>query len=350
VKILVITNMYPTARHPASGTFVEQQVKSLREIGLKVEVLFVDRLERGMVAYLGLGKKVREKLASFDADLVHCMYGGVMALQVGGAVTDRPTVVTFHGSDLLGEPLSGSSRRIVAGLGVRASLRAARQAGGVIVVSHALKQFLLGRVRARRVGVIPCGVDLQVFKPLDRDLCRNRLGWDKTAFHILFPANQGNPIKRPNLARAAMAMLHQRGLRAMLHPLQNVPHEEVPVWLNASDVLLMTSLHEGSPTVVKEAVACQIPVVSVDVGDVRERIEKIQGCHLAEATPCDLAVKLMRVLQGPRRLADRTSVQELALERIAVRIAAFYREVSQSRPAGLLKVERRLAILRAVPE
>jgi glycosyltransferase involved in cell wall biosynthesis len=327
VKVLIVTNIYPTARNPVSGPFVEQQIRSLRETGLTVEVMLVDRAQRGMGVYLGLGRKVRERLSSFDADLVHSMYGGVMAAQVVDAVKDRPTVVTFHGSDLLGERLSGTARRMIAGVGVWASVKAARQASGTVVVSHALKRFLLERVHPRHVRVIPCGVDLEQFKTLDRDLCRQRLGWDKSSFHVLFPATNGNPVKRPDLARAAVEAVHKNGMKVTLHYLQSVPHGEVPIWLNASDVLIMTSLHEGSPTVVKEALACQIPIVSVDVGDVSERIAGVPGCYLAEAEPGALASKLSLVFAGPGRLPDRTGIKDLSLGTVALRLSDFYDEV-----------------------
>jgi teichuronic acid biosynthesis glycosyltransferase TuaC len=106
-----------------------------------------------------------------------------------------------------------------------------------------------------------------------------------------------------------------------------VPHEEVPVWLNASDVVLLTSLHEGSPNIVKEALACNIPVVSVDVGDVRERIQGIEGCYLVDPEPGDLAAKLQMVHAGSRRVVSRIKIQELSLERVALQLKKFYSEV-----------------------
>jgi teichuronic acid biosynthesis glycosyltransferase TuaC len=106
-----------------------------------------------------------------------------------------------------------------------------------------------------------------------------------------------------------------------------VPHEEVPIWLNASNVVLLTSLHEGSPNVVKEALACNIPVVSVDVGDVRERIQGIEGCYLAAPEPGDLAAKLQMVHAGSCRVVSWITMQELSLKRIALQLKEFYSEV-----------------------
>ncbi len=136
-----------------------------------------------------------------------------------------------------------------------------------------------------------------------------------------------DPRKRLDLAKAAVEAANHSGVRAELHQLRGVPHEEVPTWLNASDVVLLTSLHEGSPNIVKEALACNIPVVSVDVGDVRERIQGIEGCYLAVPEPRDLAAKLQMVHAGSRRVVSRVKMQELSLERVALQLKEFYSEV-----------------------
>jgi teichuronic acid biosynthesis glycosyltransferase TuaC len=344
MKVLAITNFYPTLQHPTHGTFVEQQITSLRRIGLDVELMFLDR-SQGIAVYRGLGGRVRARLSRFEADLVHVMYGGVMAAQVTRCVQDRPTVVSFCGSDLLGENASGAFRKVASRIGVVASIHAARRASGVIVKAKNLLSFLPEEVKAK-TRVIPNGVDLKRFTPLDRDICRRDLGWSSERFHVLFPANVGDPVKRPELARAAVEELNTRGIQTELHELRGIRHDQVPIWLNASDVLLLTSLHEGSPNIVKEALACHVPVVSVDVGDVRERLEAIEGCYLAESTPCDLASKLALVFNGPRRLRAATGIENLALDRVAMRLTAFYEELTRPWRTTLIRRERRSFDLR----
>jgi glycosyltransferase involved in cell wall biosynthesis len=328
MRILTVTNMYPTSKAPHSGVFVEQQIAGLRELGLDVDVMIVERLEKGMAAYIGLCSRVKSRIKALKHTLVHVMYGGVMASIVTRAVTDRPTIVTFHGSDLLGEHLSGCVRQILADYGVCSSWRAARRASRIITVSTALKDALPTGVDRRKVRVIPCGVDLERFKPLDRRACQHALGWDNTKFHVLFPANGGDPVKRFHLAQAAVDVLNASQIKTQLHQLRGIENRQVPLWLNASDVLILTSLHEGSPTVVKEALACNVPVVSVDVGDVRERISGVPGCYLASSVPGDLASKLSLIYSGDRVAAGRTSIQELSLNRIALKIASLYGEVA----------------------
>lgn len=325
MHVLAVTNMYPAPHSPTAGTFIEQQIQGLRAIGVQVDVVVVDRLRQGMRAYLKLRGHLRHTIAQVQPQLIHVMYGGIMADVVTQAVSDRPTVVSFCGSDLLGEQLSGYLRKCIADYGVWASRRAARRATGVIVKSQNLQDALPSDTDHSKVRIIPNGVDLDRFRPLATDRCRQQLGWDAHSFHVLFPMNSGgDPRKRPALARAAVERIERLGIPAELHQLQHVPHHDVPVWLNASDVVLLTSLHEGSPNIIKEALACNVPVVSVDVGDVRERIEGVEGCYLALPGPDDLAAKLQRVHHGIRRVAGRTTMQGLSLQATALRLKQCY--------------------------
>jgi glycosyltransferase involved in cell wall biosynthesis len=159
---------------------------------------------------------------------------------------------------------------------------------------------------------------------MDPPLCRRQLGWRSDAFHVLFASSNGDPVKRPWLAEAAVEKTLKQGIPAELHYLTGVPNSAVPMWLSAGDALLLTSLHEGSPTVVKEALACGLPVVSVDVGDVAERIETIDGCHLAQPNPADLAHKLSLVRQKRHRLDCRGRLEDICVRNVARRLKALY--------------------------
>ena len=144
MRILAITNVYPTAAFPARGVFVQEQIKGLRLIGVEVRLLFVNRRQEGPLAYYRLRSKVRNAIAEFEPDAIHVMYGGVMADQIVRRHHLRPVVVTFHGSDLLGENLSGWVRRLISSYGVYCSRRAAKTAEGVIVVARHLVGALNG--------------------------------------------------------------------------------------------------------------------------------------------------------------------------------------------------------------
>lgn len=332
MRVLAVTNMWPTPAHPAAGALVAQQVDGLRRAGVDVDVLHVDRLNGGMRCYAGLGSRCRA--AAARADVVHAMYGGILADIVTRAARGRPTVVSFCGSDLLGEPLSRPPRRLLAWAGTIASRRAARRAACIVVKSRNLARALDGDAASGRVHVIPNGVDLSRFRPLDRTACRRALGWDDGAIHVLFPTTNGAAVKRRPLAAAALAELERTGVRTVMRELTGVPHANVPLWINACDVLLLTSAHEGSPNVVKEALACGIPIVSVDVGDVRERIAGLEGCRIAGPGPRALADALREVLDGPRRIDARAQIAPLSLEHVSARLVDVYRR-ALAQPAAV---------------
>jgi glycosyltransferase involved in cell wall biosynthesis len=331
VKILAVTNFYPTEQHPTQGTFVEQQVKGLRGVGLDVDVLMVDRTTLGYRAYLNLGTKVRKVVSVNRPALIHVMYGGVMAKTVVKTITGLPVIASFCGSDLLGENLPGFFRKAAVRYGVWCSHFAARRAHGVIVKSKNLWEALPANVDKKSVRIIPNGVDLNRFTPMDSVECRQRLGWDQDRCHVVFPANSGTPTKRFWLAQAAVEEAQRAGVPAELHRLERVKHADVPLWLNASDCLILTSEHEGSPNIVKEALACGVPVVSVDVGDVAERIDGISGCHICSADPRNLAVGLVAVRKGPRRIQSGIAMDSLSLQNVAKRLVDFYHFVIAER-------------------
>lgn len=324
VRALVVTNMYPTPTAPYAGTFVAEQVESVRARGVEVDVLHLPRHELGRYVYRGLGRKVKDAVASFDPDLVHVAYGGVMAETVTRSIRDRPVLVTFHGTDLLAGRASGFLHALALRLGVVASHRAARRAAGVIVVSRTLLDALPRSLDRSRVWVVPNGVDLSRFRPLDWAECQRTLGWHPARTHVLFPASPSRPVKRFELAEAAVAAANRDGADIELHALERVAHDDVPMWLNAASAILLTSAHEASPVIVKEALACNVPVVSVDVGDVCERVADVEGCFIADATPEDLAAKLLRALARGEPIAGRERVAELSLERVATQVHRIY--------------------------
>jgi teichuronic acid biosynthesis glycosyltransferase TuaC len=326
MKILAVTNMYPTPKAPSFGTFIEQQIASLRLIGVEVDVWFLDRVGSGRRVYRGLGHRLQGRIRAGGHDLVHVHYGGLMAERISGADA-VPIVVSFCGSDLLGAPRSHPLRAARAYAGVLASRRAARAADGIVVKSTQLRAALPPGLDPQRIRVVPNGIDLDRFVPLDRLTCRQELGWDESGFRVLFCSTSKSPVKRPELAERAVGIARRHGLDARLVWLEGVAHDKVPLWLNACDAVLLTSAHEGSPNIIKEALACNVPIVSVDAGDVAERIRGIDGCHLAEDAPGALGEALVAVAHGAGRVDGRSAVAELGLERVAASLVQFYEEI-----------------------
>ncbi len=324
MRVLAVTNLYPMPHSPTAGTFVKQSVEGLRRAGVDVKVLFVDRVGLGTRAYLGLRRRLGRELEAFRPDVVHVMYGGLLAEVVTRFVRNCPVVVSFCGTDLLGGTFWAPLTRLTVRLGVIASHLAAKRASAIIAKSSNLRRALPASVDSSKVWVVPNGVDLEMFRPMDRAAARTELGWKDDCFHVLTPAHRGAPVKRLKLAQAVVETLQLEEPAATLHQLAGVPHSLVPLWMNAGEAVLLTSYHEGSPNVVKEALACNVPVVSVDVGDVRERIQGVEGCYLARSERDDLAAKLRRVLAGPGRVKGRETLNELSVDRVAGRLRDVY--------------------------
>jgi glycosyltransferase involved in cell wall biosynthesis len=256
------------------------------------------------------------------------MYGGILAGITTRTCSKKPVVVSYCGSDLLGEGGVGSLvRRVVGAYRVRASHQAAQRASAIIVKSAGLARALPGSVDRSKVFILPNGVDMERFRPLDRQECRARVGWCDDRFHVLFTNGNGDPRKRIELAWAAVNALQRRGIPLELNPIPRVPHAEVPIWMNAADAVILTSIHEGSPNAIKEALACNRPVVSVDVGDVRDRIDGVAGCYLVDSSTDAIAEGLYSVYTGSRTVMSRLRMGELSLETVTASLIQIYSSV-----------------------
>ena len=319
LRVLTVTNMYPTPSRPSYGTFVATQVESLRTAGLVVDVHFIDgRSSRW--AYAGAVRALRRRLRSADYSLVHAHYGysALYPLLLGNI----PVVVTFHGSDVLIGGRGLEERR----QWLKAKLRnfVAARAGAIIVQTQQMKE-VLGLDKAR---VIPMGIDLDQFRPLDRASCRRQLGYEQTERIALFPYHPERPEKGFLLADSAMDLVRRTIPDARLDVVSAAASSQMPLHYNAADCLLMTSAREGSPNAVKEALACNLPVVSTDCGDVAERLSGVRRCAVVDRSPEAVAAAILDVLSVPDPRSDgREHLAGLDLQTTARRIIGVYRDL-----------------------
>jgi len=178
------------------------------------------------------------------------------------------------------------------------------------------------------VHIVPNGVDLERFAPRDRRECRHRLGYREDRRHVLFPYDPSRAVKGFDLASAALDIVRRSDPNVEMRIVRGEPPESMPLHYNAADLLLFTSFREGSPNAVKEALACDLPVVAVASGDVVERVARTRGCHLVARSPEELASAILAVLADPDpRASGRAAVEELDIRATARRIIDLYRSL-----------------------
>jgi len=325
MRVLVVTNMWPREDRPAYGSFVRAQVDALRALGLDMQVHVIAG-DRGAGAYAGDIPVLRREVRRRRPDLVHAHYGlsGWTA-----AWQPAPLVVSFCGDDLLGTPAAGGGLTPRSRLAVGMSRWAATRSAAIICKSAGLAAALPRERDRRRAHVIPNGVDPARFHPGDRAASRDRLGLDHGEELVLFPHDPRQALqKRFALAEAAMAELRLRRPGARLLQVSGVPPGRMPDYYRAADCLLLTSRSEGSPNVVKEALACGLPVVSVDVGDVRRWVERASGGLIAADEPRELAGALDVVLSSGDPVDPAPLLAELDQAVVAARVAEVYASVA----------------------
>jgi teichuronic acid biosynthesis glycosyltransferase TuaC len=303
MRVLMVTCEWPTPELPHLVPFVVRQVEFLRRAGVQIDV-FSFRGARNPINYLRAWFRVQMKLRHGSYDLVHAQWGQSAPTAIP---TRLPLVVTFRGGE--GEGIVGDDDKYTfSGYILRmVSALVARRADELVVVSTHMRQYL----PKRRVHVIPSGLDFERFPLLAQQDARRQLGLSATNRLVLFVGNPGENRKRYSLARQIVSKL-DKSLNAELIVAWQVPHEVISVYMNACDALLFVSMYEGSPNVVKEALACNLPVVSVAVGDVAERLSGVAGCTTCpDYDPDHLAKALDAVLRTNKRTDGRTAVREL---------------------------------------
>jgi glycosyltransferase involved in cell wall biosynthesis len=311
VRVLVVTSLFPTPEHPERGRFVADQVESLRKIdGVDVEVF---RFDPGGASFVTAARELRRKHRGDEFDVVHAHHGlgGWTARALG---SDAPLVVTFHGTDL---------EHSVVG---RMSQALARIATLPATVSTNLARRRLPRAgREQRVAVLPVGIDLDRFRRIERSEARMQLGLDPNGRYLLFPSDPARPEKRHDraseVAREAGAELLAYG---------QVDPERVPLYINAASAVLVTSEREGFGLAALEALACDVPVLSTDVGVAPLALTGIDGALCA---PFDTAVwtQIARkhLESADARVSGRERASLFGRDRMARRVFQAYVDLLQ---------------------
>jgi glycosyltransferase involved in cell wall biosynthesis len=309
VRALVVSNMLADAAHPERGRFVRDQVAALRALdGLDVELY---EFPPGARALARAGVDLRRRFRSARLDVVHAHFG--LTAWPALAVPARVRALTVHGTDLRHPRTRVATAAVLPLIDLPAA------------VSDSLARELPGRAARRRARVLPCGVDLERFRPLPREQARLELGLDPARPYLLFPADPARPGKRHDLA---LALARDAGVELLT--LGGVSPGRVALWVNAANAVLVPSDNEGFGLAVLEALACDVPVLATPVGIHADALRGVDGALCA---PFELA-RWRAALEPHLHAADprvpgRTSAERFSVRTMADRVADAWRETLQ---------------------
>jgi glycosyltransferase involved in cell wall biosynthesis len=302
MRALIVTNMYPSAAHPALGSFVRDQVRALeRQPDVSIEVFDFD--PGGPAAYVRAAAEMRRRYRHTRFDVVHAHFG--LTAWPALAAPGRARAVTLHGTDLV----HPRSRAI--------TLAALRFVDLVAAVSEPLA----AEVPRRDVAVLPCGVDVGRFKRISRTEARTELGLDLDRPYLLFPADPARPEKRHDRALAVAQDVP-------LLVLRDVDPEQVPLWVNAANAVLVPSDRESFGLAVLEALACDVPVLSTPVGIAPIALRGVDGGLCAPFDVDQWRVAVAPHLAAPDpRVEGRASAEQFSAELMATRVVSAWRAI-----------------------
>lgn len=324
IFVLMLTTEWPTNEKPNSVPFLKQHIKCIRSHGVEVEIFHFSGNGK-LFNYLKAWWQIRRTSFWQTADILHAHWGQSAFLAI---FSNKPLVITYHGSDLQGIVGQNNKYSLSGKLLVLFSKLISLKAECCIVVSKHLKRYLPQCLD--NIYTIPMGINLQIFRPMDQTKCRERLKLHQNKKYILFVSDPDRTEKRFWLAQQSVEEYKRNNphQNTELLIVNGVNYQEVPYYLNAGNVLLITSAHEGSPTIIKEALACNLPIVAVNVGDVEERISNVKGCIICyNENPSEIASALSVILEKNERVIGREHVLQFDEMRLSTKVIEIYKSL-----------------------
>lgn len=302
IKVLIVCS----GNHSVIASFISEQVYSLEAKGILIDFFYVN--QKGIKGYLRSLKLLKEKMITFHPDVIHAHYG--LSGLLSNLQRKVSVVTTYHGSDI-----NIPQIKLLSKLSILFSAHNIFVSKNLWKVAGSPKQS----------SIIPCGVNTFLFKPMDRIEARKYFQWNENEKLVLFSGSFDNVVKNYGLAKNAVSKLKN----VRLIELKGYSREEVALLFNAVDVALMTSFTEGSPQFIKEALACNCPVVSVNVGDVSEVISDVNDSFIVNYDANEIAEKLDVVLKSQKKSNGRSIIlnKNLALADVAEQLIKIYKQI-----------------------
>ncbi len=308
MKVLVVAS-YNKGRF---APFIIEQAEALKKQGCQIE--FFGLQGKGLWGYVQNLPALRRQMKSFCPDVVHAHYGlsGLFA----NMQRRIPVVTTYHGSDINNKSV----------------LRFSKMAMCLSVWNVFVSTKTMEIVRPKKkYSLIPCGIDLSDLQLTEKSAARQKMNLSAEKKYVLFAGAFDNKVKNAPLAKEAVSFLRDNNVELL--ELKGYSRDEVTLLMCAADAFLMTSFTEGSPQVVKEALACGCPIVSVDVGDVKERTQGVEGCYVAKTRePQELTELLRNAMTFERKTKGRERILADGLDncQVAAKLTDIYQIIQKS--------------------
>lgn len=273
---------------------IKNQADSLLELGVNIEFFTIS--QKGLKGYYKAIWQIRKLVKQKSFDIYHAHYG-LSAI-----------AATFAGLKPLFSSLMGSDIK-EGGLQLFLLKWFSRKRWSVTITKSNELHKTIGH---QDVKIIPNGVNMKKFAPMDSNVAKQKIGLKKDMRYVLFGSDPDRSEKNFKLAKEAFSLLKSKNIELIV--LKNIENEEVPIYLNASEVVILTSLWEGSPNVIKEAMACCRPIVSTNVGDVSWLLEGVKGSFIAIANPVDFAEKIDCAIDFDDKTDGRSKLKGIGLD------------------------------------
>lgn len=309
MKVLIVcSGNAPDFSFEKNQAFIYDQVNAVKKIATNIEFSIYTVSEKGLLGYLKEISRIRKHIIEVKPDVIHAHGGHIGFLCLWRK--NVPLVVTFHGSDINNKLLRGISSFV------------SILSDCSVFVSEQLKQKLT--FKNKNSFVVPCGVDFDLFYPMDKNEAKVKAGIDTAINYILFSSSFDNWVKNFPLAKKATEHFPEY----QLMEIKNRTRKEVNYLLNGAELVLLTSFTEGSPQITKEALACNKKIVSVKVGDIEEQLEKASGCFLCNHSETELVNAIAKALEYSEPMDNRQLAEKYNSEEIANRIIEIYKSVA----------------------
>ena len=307
MNILYITNMYPSKETPFDGVFIKEQVEFCHDkFDINYEVFVIDRSGNKYLNYFKSIFKINSIISKGNFDLVHVHFGLAGMFLLLKSFIKTPVVVTFHGSDII-------SFKKKDGLMQKVSKMAASKAERIIILNDKMAA-LLKKFQDKLVK-IPCGINTEIFE-LERNNLNNKV------FLIGFPSDRKREVKNYPLFKNVVSNLVEEGLDIEIIEFTNFSRKEMAYNLSRLDCLLMTSHSEGSPQIIKEAMVCQVPIVTTNVGDVAILLNGVENCAVVDSFDAHILAKKVYEISSlspeERKTNGREKIRKLELDQETV--------------------------------